>query len=147
LLQAVGKPQEEQARCLHWSRFRRRHQERAHRFHLLRRSRQAPPVPAHLPTPTQLPRLPALTDAHWEQLRPFLPPQKPLTGRPATDHRQIVEGMLWIVRTGSSWRELPERFGPWSTVASRYQRWCKDGLWVRILQVLLPAEASFFSSA
>ena len=91
--------------------------------------------------------VPALTDEHWEQLKPLLPPQKPQTGRPAVDHRLIVEGMLWVVRTGSSWRELPERFGPWSTVSSRYQRWCKEGLWDRILHVLLPAEASFSSSA
>jgi transposase len=76
-----------------------------------------------------------------------LPPQKPQTGRPAIDHRLMVEGMLWVVRTGSSWRELPERFGPWSTVSSRYQRWWKEGLWARILQVLLPSEASFLSSA
>jgi len=91
--------------------------------------------------------VPALTDLHWEQLRPLLPPQKPQTGRPAVDHRLVLEGMLWVVRTGSSWRELPERFGPWSTVSSRYQRWCKEGLWTRILQVLLPPEASFASSA
>jgi len=99
------------------------------------------------PPPIQLPGLPALTDALWEQMRPLLPLQKPLTGRPAVDHRLIVEGMLWVVRTGSSWRELPERFGPWSTVSSRYQRWCKEGLWARILQVLLPDQAAFASSA
>ena len=45
-----------------------------------------------------------------------------------------------------AFRELPERFGPWSTVASRYQRWVKEGLWTRILQVLLPFEAAFLSS-
>ena len=89
----------------------------------------------------------ALTDALWEQMRPLLPLQKPLTGRPAVDHRQIVEGMLWVARTNSSWRELPEHFGPWTTVASRYQRWCKEGLWAHILHVLLPGEASFASSA
>ena len=77
--------------------------------------------------------------------RPLLPPQKPQTGRPAVDHRLVVEGMLWVVRTGSSWRELPERFGPWSTVASRYQRWLKEGVWTRILQILLPSEAAFQS--
>ena len=82
-----------------------------------------------------------------EQVRPLLPLQKPLTGRPAIDHRLIVEGMLWVVRTGSSWRELPEQYGPWSTVSSRYQRWCKEGIWGRILQVLLPSEATFASSA
>lgn len=93
------------------------------------------------------PGSPALTDAHWERLRLLLPPHKPPTGRPGVDHRLMVEGMLWIVRTGSSWRELPERFGPWSTVASRYYRWLKEGLWERILQVLLPSEGVFLSSA
>ncbi|GHO77269.1 hypothetical protein KSD_50400 [Ktedonobacter sp. SOSP1-85] len=76
-----------------------------------------------------------------------LPAQKPPTGRPATDHRLVIEGMLWVVRTGSSWRELPERFGPWSTVASRYQRWCKAGIWAQILHVLQAHEVSVFSSA
>jgi Putative transposase of IS4/5 family (DUF4096) len=147
LLHAVGESQEQQARRLHWSHFRRQHQARAPRFQVLRRARQAPAVSVNPPAPLRLLGVPALTDEYWEQLRPLLPPQKPQTGRPAIDHRLVVEGMLWVVRTGSSWRELPERFGPWSTVASRYQRWCKEGLWARILQVLLPSEASFLSSA
>jgi hypothetical protein len=150
LLQASGKSGEEQAVRLHWSALRRQHQATAQRFHRLIRARQAPPVPIQWPTPTQLPGLPALTDERWEQVRPLLPllpPQKPQTGRPAIDHRLIVEGMLWVIRSGSSWRELPERFGPWSTVSSRYQRWCKEGLWDRILHILIPVEASFSSSA
>ncbi len=147
LFQAMSESQDQQARRLHWSRFRRRHQRRAQHFHRLRRARQAPPVSADPPPALRLLGVPRLTDEHWEQLRPLLPPQKPQTGRPAIDHRLMVEGMLWVVRTGSSWRELPARFGPWSTVSSRYQRWCKEGLWVRILQVLLPSEASFRSSA
>jgi hypothetical protein len=141
LLHALGESEEQQHRRLHWSRFRRQHQARAQRFHRLRRARQAPAVAADPPAPLPLLGIPALTDEHWERLRPLLPPQKPRTGRPAVDHRLIVEGMLWVARTGSSWRELPERFGPWSTVSSRYQRWCKEGLWARILQVLLPHEA------
>jgi Putative transposase of IS4/5 family (DUF4096) len=147
LLHAVGESQEQQARRLHWSHFRRQHQARAQRFQVLRRARQAPAVSVTPPAPLRLLGVPALTDEYWEQVRPLLPPQKPQTGRPAIDHRLVVEGMLWVVRTGSSWRELPERFGPWSTVASRYQRWCKEGLWARILQILLPSEASFLSSA
>jgi hypothetical protein len=147
LLHAVGESQEQRARRLHWSHFRRQHQARAQRFQMLRRARQAPAVSVNPPAPLRLLGVPALTDEYWEQLCPLLPPQKPQTGRPAIDHRLVVEGMLWVVRTGSSWRELPARFGPWSTVASRYQRWCKEGLWARILQVLLPSEASFLSSA
>jgi putative transposase of IS4/5 family DUF4096 len=147
LVHALQEPSAQRERRLWWSRFRRRHQAGARRSHVARRAHQAPLVSQRLPEPIQLPGLPALTDAQWEQLRPFLPPQKPLTGRPAVDHRVIVEGMLWVVRTGSSWRELPERFGPWSTVSSRYQRWCKEGIWACILQVLLPKDASFAASA
>jgi hypothetical protein len=99
------------------------------------------------PLPSRCRDCPPSPTPDFEQLRPLLPPQKPQTGRPAVDHRLVVEAMLWVVRTNSSWRELPARFGPWSTVSSRYQRWCKEGLWTRILQVLLPSEASFFSSA
>ncbi len=147
LLHALSEPQEQQVRRLHWSGFRRHHQAVARQFQVLRRARQAPSLSDQLPAPIPLLGLPALSDEYWEQLRPLLPAQKPQTGRPATDHRLIVEGMLWVARTGSSWRELPERFGPWTTVASRYQRWCKEGIWTRILQVLLPSETSFRSSA
>ncbi len=147
LLQGLGESEEQQARRLHWSRFRRQHQGRAQRFHRLRRARQAPVISVNPPAPLRLLGLPALTDEYWERLHPLLPPQKPATGRPATDHRLIVEALLWVARTGSSWRELPERFGPWSTVASRYHRWLKEGLWTRILHVLLPSEAVFLSSA
>ena len=147
LVHALQEPAAQRERRLWWSRFRRSHQAGARRSHVARRARQAPQRSSALPEPIQLPGLPALTTEHWEQLRPLLPPQKPLTGHPAVDHRLIVEGMLWVVRTGSSWRELPERFGPWSTVSSRYQRWCKEGIWARILQVLLPNEDSFASSA
>lgn len=73
-----------------------------------------------------------LTDEQWAKIEPRLPPQKPHTGRPATDHRQIVNGILWIIRTGAPWRDLPERYGPVGTVSSRFYRWRKDGLWDRI---------------
>jgi transposase len=78
-----------------------------------------------------------LTDEQWERLAPLLPPQKPRVGRPAQDHRLIVNGILWIARTGAPWRDLPEeRYGPWCTVASRFYRWVKAGAWHRVLQAL-----------
>jgi transposase len=77
-----------------------------------------------------------LTDEQWERLRPLLPPQKPKTGRPNADHRRIINGILWIDRTGAPWRDLPERYGPWRTVASRFYRWRKAGIWQRTLQAL-----------
>ncbi len=77
-----------------------------------------------------------LTDAQWEKLRPLLPPQKPRTGRPAKDHRAVLDGMLWVLRTGSPWRSLPERYGSWKTVSSRFYRWQRAGVWDRVLAAL-----------
>lgn len=75
-----------------------------------------------------------LTNEQWDRLRPFLPPQKPYTGRPALDHRTVLNGILWVLRTGAPWRDLPERYGKWTTIYSRFQRWRKDGIWDRILK-------------
>jgi transposase len=77
-----------------------------------------------------------LTNKQWEQLEPVLPPQKPHTGRPALDHRVVMNGILWVLRTGAPWRDLPERYGKWTTIYSRFQRWRKQGVWDRILSEL-----------
>jgi transposase len=74
-----------------------------------------------------------LTNNQWEWLQPLLPPQKPKTGRPAHDHRTIINGILWILRTGAPWRDLPELYGPWRTVASRFYRWQRAGIWNQLL--------------
>ena len=76
---------------------------------------------------------PELTDAQWAALEPLLPPQRPATGRPNNDHRQVVEAMVWLARTGSPWRDLPAQYGSWKTVASRFYRWRRDGLFERLL--------------
>ncbi len=52
------------------------------------------------------------------------------------EHRPVVAGMLWVERTGATWREVPAQFGPWQTVYTRYRRWRRDGLWQRIIQAL-----------
>ncbi len=77
-----------------------------------------------------------LTHEEWLRLQPLLPPQKPRTGRPALDHRRMINGMLWIARTGAPWRDLPERYGPVGTVSSRFYRWRKAGIWTQILATL-----------
>jgi transposase len=83
-----------------------------------------------------------LTTTQWERLQPLLPPQKPKTGRPAVDHRRILNGILWILRTGAPWRDLPERYGPWRTVASRFYRWQRAGIWAQLLAAVpAPADA------
>ena len=77
-----------------------------------------------------------LTDEQWDQLDPLLPPQKPGTGRTNLDHRTVINGILWILKTGAPWRDLPERYGKWQTVYSRFYRWRKGGVWDRIFQQL-----------
>src|SRR5207249_4475204 len=77
-----------------------------------------------------------LRDSRWEQLHPLNPHQKPRTGRPNNDHRTVLSGMRWILRTGAPWRDLPPRFGSWATVASRFYRWRQAGIWQRILERL-----------
>ena len=74
-----------------------------------------------------------LTDDQWQRLEPLLPAQKPRTGRPGKDHRTVINAILWVLRTGVPWRDLPERYGPWRTVASRFYRWRRQGLWDRLL--------------
>jgi transposase len=74
-----------------------------------------------------------LSDQEWERLKPHLPPEQPERGRPNIDHRRIINGILWRLRTGAPWRDLPERYGPWSTVYSRFWRWREAGVWDRLL--------------
>lgn len=77
-----------------------------------------------------------LTDEQWARLTPLLPPQKPRVGRPSHSHRRILNGILWVLRTGAPWRDLPSRYGPWQTIASRFYRWSKDEVWNRVLAAL-----------
>ena len=77
-----------------------------------------------------------LTDDQWAALAPHLPPQRTATGRPAKDHRLVVEGILWRLRTGAPWRDLPERYGPWQSIDTRFRRWQQAGVWDRALAAL-----------
>jgi transposase len=76
-----------------------------------------------------------LTDAEWARVAPLLPPRE-TRGTYYKDHRRILNGMLYRLCTGCGWRDLPERYGPWSTVASRLRRWTREGRWDRILAAL-----------
>ena len=77
-----------------------------------------------------------LTDQEWERLEPLLPPERPERGRPNVEHRRIINGIVWRERTGAPWRDLPERYGPWSTVYSRFWRWREAGIWERIFAAI-----------
>ncbi|MET8130327.1 IS5 family transposase [Streptomyces sp. NPDC005231] len=76
-----------------------------------------------------------LTDAQWERLEAVLPPI-PKMGRPPRDRRQVFDGIWWRARTGSPWRDLPERYGPWETAYAVFRRWQIDETWARVLKKL-----------
>lgn len=79
-----------------------------------------------------------LSDEQWEQISPHLPPEQ-MRGRRSyiAPHRQTVEGILWIARTGAPWRDLPERYGKWITVYQRFRRWSQKGLFRRVLEAMM----------
>lgn len=62
-------------------------------------------------------------------------------GRPMRPHRTLVEGSIYRLRTGIAWRDLPEEFGPWQTVWKRHARFCREGVWDKVL-LALQAEAN-----
>lgn len=76
-----------------------------------------------------------LTDIEWEILAPMLPVDPPVGGR-WKDHRTVISAILFRERTGTPWRDLPERFGNWNTVYGRKRRWASDGTWTRIAERL-----------
>ena len=76
-----------------------------------------------------------LTDDQWELIKGIFPPPAK-TGRPPSDRRMIVDGILWILRTGAPWRDLPEEYGPWGTVWDLFDTWNHDGTLNEILHQL-----------
>jgi transposase len=136
LLLAVAEPPERFSVRLEWSRFRRHHQAVAKTCHSRRRVRQqAPDLGGPHIQQVKGSDL-ALTEECWKRIVALLPPEKPAIGRPNKDHRTMLAGMFWVIRTGSSWRDLPDEFGPWETVRGRYDRWRKAGIWQQILDTL-----------
>ena len=159
IIQAMSGPEAQREFRLGWSLFRRAHQAVAKRCHKAThrakhatehhviehdaRSRGGGPDSAEAdeasaPTrPVEAKEAGLLADAEWERIRPLLPRQKPGQGRPRRNDRQVLGGILWVMDTGSSWRDLPEEeFGPNSTAHGRYRKWCKEGLWPRIAEAL-----------
>ena len=76
-----------------------------------------------------------LSDKQWDKIKSVFPNPK-RTGRPPTDNRQMVNAIMWILKTGAQWRDLPKHFGPWQTVYNRLRRWCRDGIWYQVLRYL-----------
>ena len=79
-----------------------------------------------------------LTDEQWLLIEPLFdkPPVVATRGRPRRDERQVMNGVLWILRSGARWADLPERFPPYQTCHRRFQEWVKDGRLQKILETL-----------
>lgn len=76
-----------------------------------------------------------LTDKQWKKIKDMLP----TNGRPGNqwkDHRMVINGILWILKNGATWRSLPTQYGSWKTVFKRFRLWTRQGLWDKILEQL-----------
>ncbi|MGL5095019.1 MAG: IS5 family transposase [Planctomycetia bacterium] len=77
-----------------------------------------------------------LSDEQWGRIEPLLPSRPGTPGRHGVDDRLFLDAVLWILRTGAPWRDLPDRFGPWNTVFQRFQRWARKGVWQAVFDAL-----------
>ena len=78
-----------------------------------------------------------LTSAQWERVAPLLPGKASDPGRTAADNRLFVNGVLWVLRSGAHWRDLPERYGKWKSLHKRFSRWAKAGVWEQLFEALI----------
>jgi transposase len=83
------------------------------------------------------PRRYELTDFEWKAILPHLP-NKP-RGVPRVDDRRVLNGIFWVLRSGAPWSEMPERYGPRTTVYNRFNRWRKAGVWDRLMDAVVKA--------
>jgi transposase len=82
-----------------------------------------------------------LSEAEWQLLKGLLPAERGRKSRPSGDNRPIVNGILWRIRTGAPWRDLPEKYGKWMTVYQRFRRWSEAGIWEAVATTLARAMA------
>lgn len=78
-----------------------------------------------------------LTDEQWAVVAPHLPQRTSKRGRPRRDDREILNGILWIMRTGAPWGDMPDRYPPYQTCHRRFQEWVNNGTLERILRALV----------
>ena len=73
----------------------------------------------------------------WKLLSPHLPGQRGQWGGIANDNRKFLNGVFWVLRTGAPWRDMPPDYGKWNSVAKRFRRWVVDGIWEKLLEILI----------
>lgn len=77
-----------------------------------------------------------LTDMQWSRIESLVPGKKGDRGRSGEDNRLFVDAVLWILRTGAPWRDLPSEFGIWNSVYVRFNRWSRKQVWVSLFKAL-----------
>ena len=77
-----------------------------------------------------------LRDDQWSRIESMLPGKEGDRGRTGVNNRLFVDAVLWVARTGSPWRDLPETFGVWNSVYQRFARWSRSGVWERVFAEL-----------
>lgn len=87
-----------------------------------------------------MPRTDVISDELWALIEPELPDSAGRRGRPWNSHRRTMEAIIWRFRTGSPWRDLPEQFGAWQSVAERHLRWSGDGTYSRVFAAVRRGE-------
>jgi transposase len=78
-----------------------------------------------------------LTVDQWRRIAPLLPGKVGDPGRSGNDNRLFINGVLWVLRSGAHWHDLPERYGKWKTVHKRFTRWAKAGVWEQVFEDLI----------
>ena len=82
-----------------------------------------------------------LSEVEWALVAPFLPAERGRVGRPSHDNRRVLNGILWVVRSGARWIDVPERYGRWNSVYRRFRRWSQAGVFQALLETLADALA------
>jgi putative transposase len=77
-----------------------------------------------------------LMDAQWRRIEDLVPGKPGDPGRRGRDNRLFVNGVLWVLRSGARWSDLPERYGKWKSVHKRFTRWAQAGVWERVFESL-----------
>src|SRR5512135_1087906 len=80
-----------------------------------------------------------LTNAQWDRIEPIiesLPRKRERRGRPQRHAREVLDGILWVLRTGAPWKDVPQRYPPYQTCHRRFQQWVRQGVFQRILHEL-----------
>ena len=77
-----------------------------------------------------------LTDRQWQRIATEIPGKPGDQGRTGEDNRLFVDAVLWILRTGAPWRDLPPAFGNWNSVYVRFRRWARNGVWESLFKAL-----------